>query len=92
MSGASLNSSLFHVRREERLDTSIAKHQVGTVIQHKKYGYKGLIYGWDPTCRKPKRWVEENEKETKRREAMLPKIDSSGYPALTAQVGVDYVH
>jgi hypothetical protein len=30
------------------------------VIQHRLYGYKGLIYGWDPSCRKSKRWIEES--------------------------------
>lgn len=47
-------------RREERLDSSVARHQVGTVIQHRRYGYKGLIFGWDPTCKRPKSWVEKN--------------------------------
>ncbi|GAQ85319.1 hypothetical protein KFL_002290100 [Klebsormidium nitens] len=46
--------------REERLDSSVARHQVGTVIQHRRYGYKGLIFGWDPTCQRPKSWVEKN--------------------------------
>jgi len=38
-----------------------------------------------------KRWVKEFEKETERRKKILPKVDSSGYPALKAQVGFAYV-
>lgn len=59
--------------------TGTQLHQVG----------KGdsLISDWSDEG-EVKRWVEENEKETKRREAMLPRIDSSGYPTLRAQVGV----
>jgi hypothetical protein len=49
-----------------------------------------LISDWSDES-EVKRWVEECEKETKRREAILPKIDSSGYPALSAQVGIEYV-
>ena len=25
-------------------------HMPGTVIRHKKYGYKGVIYAWDKVC------------------------------------------
>lgn len=37
------------------------------------------------------RWVKENEKETKRKESVLPLVDSSGYPVLKAEVGFNYV-
>ncbi|KAK3104257.1 hypothetical protein LTR53_018593, partial [Teratosphaeriaceae sp. CCFEE 6253] len=32
-----------------------------------------------------KRWIEANEKETARKIAILPKVDSSGYPVLRAE-------
>ncbi len=38
-----------------------------------------------------KRWVEANEKETERKKNLLPKVDSSGYPQIKAQVGFEYV-
>lgn len=37
------------------------------------------------------RWVEANEKETARKISILPKVDSSGYPALKAEVGFEYL-
>jgi hypothetical protein len=37
------------------------------------------------------RWLEAFEKETERKKAILPKIDSSGYPNLEAVVGFEYV-
>ena len=37
------------------------------------------------------RWIEANEKETERKIKILPKVDSSGYPALRAEVGFDYL-
>lgn len=38
-----------------------------------------------------KRWVDANEKETARKIALLPKVDSSGYPPLKAEVGFEYL-
>ena len=38
-----------------------------------------------------KRWIEANDKETERKVKLLPKVDSSGYPALRAEVGFDYM-
>lgn len=49
-----------------------------------------LISDWSDES-EVKRWKDENKKETARREAILPRIDSSGYPALVAQVGIEYV-
>lgn len=63
--------------------TGTQLHQVG----------KGdrMISDWSDVS-EVKRWVDECEKETKRREAILPKIDSSGYPVLSAQIGIEYVN
>lgn len=38
-----------------------------------------------------KRWVEAFEKETERKISVLPKVDSSGYPALKPEVGFEYL-
>ncbi|RVX67421.1 hypothetical protein B0A52_08774 [Exophiala mesophila] len=38
-----------------------------------------------------KRWTEANEAETKRKMEILPKVDSSGYPSLTAHSGFRYL-
>ena len=59
--------------------TGTQLHQVG----------KGdrLISDWSDES-EVKRWEAENKKETARREAILPKIDSSGYPTLSAQIGI----
>lgn len=37
------------------------------------------------------RWIEANEKETERKMEILPKVDSSGYAQLRAEVGFAYV-
>lgn len=38
-----------------------------------------------------KRWIDAFKKETDRKISILPKVDSSGYPPLKAQVGFEYV-
>lgn len=57
-------------------------HQVG-------HGHR-LISDWSDEA-EVKRWVEAFEKETKRKESILPKVDSSGYPQIQAQTGFEYV-
>jgi hypothetical protein len=37
------------------------------------------------------RWEEANERETKRKIGILPRVDSSGFPGLKAQVGFAYL-
>lgn len=37
------------------------------------------------------RWVAANEAETERKIKLLPKVDSSGFPALRAAVGFEYL-
>ncbi|KAF2103929.1 FMN-linked oxidoreductase [Rhizodiscina lignyota] len=37
-----------------------------------------------------KRWMESYEKETERRRAILPKVDSSGFPPLKVAIGYEY--
>lgn len=38
-----------------------------------------------------RRWMEAFEKETARRRAILPKVDSSGYPPLEVKAGYEYL-
>lgn len=38
-----------------------------------------------------KRWIEAFEKETERKVKLLPKVDSSGYPFIKAEVGFAYL-
>ncbi|XP_072036672.1 uncharacterized protein [Amphiura filiformis] len=37
---------------------SNVKYRVGQVIRHKKYGYRGVIIGWDPVAKAPKEWLD----------------------------------
>jgi len=38
------------------------QYRVGQVIKHKKWGYRGVIIGWDETARAPAHWLAEMHK------------------------------
>jgi len=45
------------------------KYRVGQVIKHLRFGYRGVIIGWDETARAPEAWIKEmhrNHKEWSR--------------------------
>jgi hemimethylated DNA binding protein len=31
---------------------------IGQVVKHKRYGYRGVLVGWDKVCSAPKEWQE----------------------------------
>ncbi|XP_006813670.1 uncharacterized protein LOC102806273 [Saccoglossus kowalevskii] len=35
------------------------KYRVGQVIRHKKWGYRGVITGWDLTAKAPEEWLKQ---------------------------------
>ena len=57
-------------------------HQVGHGDQ--------VISDWSDES-EVKRWLDAHEKEEARKLSILPKVDSSGYPPLKAQVGFEYL-
>jgi len=36
------------------------KFRIGQVVKHKRYGYRGVIVGWDPEAKAPESWITEN--------------------------------
>lgn len=36
------------------------KYRVGQVIKHKRWGYRGVIIGWDVTAKAPEYWIKSN--------------------------------
>jgi len=41
------------------------KFRVGQVVKHLRFGYKGVIIGWDETARAPEDWLKEMHKNHK---------------------------
>jgi len=44
--------------------TKVVKYKVGQVFQHKRYGYVGVIVGWDPKCAAGERWIVQMNVDT----------------------------
>lgn len=38
-------------------------YRIGQVVKHKKWGYRGVITGWDEQARAPKEWIASMHKE-----------------------------
>ncbi|EIE25330.1 hypothetical protein COCSUDRAFT_61552 [Coccomyxa subellipsoidea C-169] len=49
--------SRLRTSREVRTDRSRVAFSLGTVFIHKKFGYKGVVYGWDQECERDPAWA-----------------------------------
>lgn len=38
-------------------DADPVQHRIGTYFEHKRYGYRGFIVGWDPACAATANWI-----------------------------------
>ncbi|GAB4821785.1 hypothetical protein N2152v2_008831 [Parachlorella kessleri] len=55
-------ASQLQLMRETRADKANkagVSFEVGTVFMHKKFGYRGLVIGWDRQCTRDEDWVHE---------------------------------
>lgn len=64
---------------------------VGTGTQLHQIGHNESMISDYSDESEVERWVEAFEKETARRQSVLPKVDSSGYPPLKPVVGFEYL-
>jgi len=48
------------VRRQRDKYREQVQHRVGQVLAHRKYGYRGVIVGWDGRCRRSAEWLAAN--------------------------------
>lgn len=42
------------------------KFQVGDVIHHRRYGYRGAVFGRDPSCAADEAWYQKNQTQPAR--------------------------
>ncbi|KAL4443743.1 hypothetical protein ABPG75_011480 [Micractinium tetrahymenae] len=45
--------------RRDRGDKTGVKFAVGQVFQHKKFGYRGVVFGWDRSCERDAEWQRQ---------------------------------
>ena len=43
-----------------RLAEIVPKFELGQLVCHKRYGYRGVIVDCDPTCRADEKWYQSN--------------------------------
>lgn len=40
-------------------DTDLVQHRIGTYFEHKRYGYRGFVVGWNPNCAASAGWIAQ---------------------------------
>ena len=48
-----------------------SKFDPGDVIQHLRYGYRGVIVDFDPSCQAPDHWYQSNQTQPDRNQAWV---------------------
>ena len=54
-----IHSALRMRRQLRRPGGCGVRHRVGQVMTHAQYGYRGVIYGWTPTCQAGQEWIQQ---------------------------------
>ncbi|KAI9833852.1 MAG: hypothetical protein M1826_006375 [Phylliscum demangeonii] len=57
---AHLHSDRLPPVRQPRDDAVSVPYRIGQVFRHRRYGYMGVIIGWDATCRNDEDWIRRN--------------------------------
>ena len=48
------------------IEPDSAKFSPGEIVRHLRYGYRGLIVEFDPTCQAPENWYQSNQTQPSR--------------------------
>ena len=40
--------------------------EIGQIVRHRRYGYRGVIVAYDPTCQAPESWYQNNRTQPDR--------------------------
>lgn len=60
------NSGHFASSMEPRYPRpSKIKFRIGQVVKHKRWGYRGVIVGWDAVAKAPESWIKDNHENNK---------------------------
>lgn len=46
-------------RQIRRPSNNSVRFRVGDIMMHKRYHYRGVIYGWDPICKASDEWIAQ---------------------------------
>lgn len=51
---------------DESPEPSPPRFEIGQIIHHRRYGYRGVIFGIDPVCTAPEDWYLKNQTQPDR--------------------------
>lgn len=61
------------------------KFEIGQLVRHKRYGYRGVIVDIDATCQAPQDWYEGNRTQPERMQpwyhVLVDETETATYPA-----------
>ena len=60
------------IRKRSDIQHEKVKYKVGHVFHHIRYGYRGVIYSWDSTCKSDPQWISQMGVNTLPRGANQP--------------------
>ena len=77
-------------RYNDKMNTDKALYKPGQVMQHKRYGYRGVIVAVDPECLAPEEWYQANRTQPDRNQPWYHVLVSGSeqitYPAQSSLI------
>ncbi len=46
-------------RQFRRPSNGLVLYRVGEIMEHRRYGYRGVVFGWDPACTAGDEWIAQ---------------------------------
>ena len=65
------------------------KFEIGDVIHHRRYGYRGVIIGIDPECEASDEWYERNQTQPRRNQPWYHVLRHQGWEHYVAEENLE---
>lgn len=63
-----------------------AKFGVGEVVEHLRYGYRGVVFNYDPVCEADEKWYQHNQTQPDRNQPWYHvMVDGTGHTTYVAE-------
>ena len=69
---------------------NIPRFKPGQLVRHKRYGYRGVVVDFDPSCQADKQWYQSNQTQPERNQpwyhVLVHNSDQITYPAQSSLI------
>lgn len=66
------------------------RFDMGEVVHHKRYGYRGVVYERDPRCLADEKWYQKNQTQPDRNQPWYHVlVDGSGHTTYVAECNLE---